>query len=418
MFLHYLSLKIVRFKRLLKLLSNILILQWENIFTKNIKYDLIILDDIFPHLLSSFRVAEYNRYLEVFPNSIAYTDGQAFPLIGETRKIREVIDEYEKVYPQFSSRTFKFHPLRKLRGQLVYTVFLNNAFKFIDIIERNHVPFIFTLYPGGGFEIDRETSNSKLARVCSSPNLKRIITTQKIIYDYLIDKKFCLPEKVEFIYGVVLPSTQLNKEIASKKYYQKDKESFDICFVANKYMAKGIDKGYDLFISVAKLICELYKDIFFHVVGQFNESDIDVSKIKHRIKFYGTLSTDSLNRFYSGMDIILSPNVPFVLTPGGFDGFPTGCCVEAALSGVAVFCTDVLKQNIKLKDREEIVIISRNIGEIYQVITEYYCDHQSLQELAKAGQEAFKRIFDIDTQMEQRLKLLSQAYEISTNKNL
>ena len=43
------------------------------------------------------------------------------------------------------------------------------------------------------------------------------------------------------------------------------------------------------------------------------------------------------------MDLIISPNVPFVLASGAFDGFPTACCMEAALSGTAMFVTDELK---------------------------------------------------------------------------
>ena len=43
----------------------------------------------------------------------------------------------------------------------------------------------------------------------------------------------------------------------SKSFYKKTKNTFDICFVAYKYMEKGLDKGYDIFIQVCKNIAAL-----------------------------------------------------------------------------------------------------------------------------------------------------------------
>ena len=76
-----------------------------------------------------------------------------------------------------------------------------------------------------------------------------------------------------------------------------------------------------------------------------------------QVKFYGAQRTEFFPSFYSQMDLILAPNIPFTLLPGAFDGFPPGGCIEAGLSGVAVFCTDVLNQNIAFKDGEELVIV-------------------------------------------------------------
>jgi hypothetical protein len=107
------------------------------------------------------------------------------------------------------------------------------------------------------------------------------------------------------------------------------------------------------------------------------------------------------------MDIILSPNKPFLLSPGFFDGFPTGACIEAGLSGVAVFCTDLLQQNILFRDGKEIVIIQPDAQEICDQILSFYQKPEKLHTLSLEGQKAFHSIFDQVAQMEPRLDILS-----------
>jgi glycosyltransferase involved in cell wall biosynthesis len=368
---------------------------------------LIILDDIFPSLVSAFRIAEYNAYLETFESAEVHSTGSAFASVRETRSFPQVVAEYEQYYPQFKKRVFKFNRWRSLQSRLMYTIFLNNAFYFADMIKKYNVSFVFTLYPGGGFQLGIEESDAKLQKVCSLPNLKKIIVTQKVSKQYLLEQIFCGADKVEFIYGGVLPSDRLIRNMVTKKYYMQDKNTFDICFVANKSMKRGIDKGYDVFIEVARFLSKMHQDILFHVVGPYDRSDIHIKDIDSKVKFYGIRYTDFFSEFYSRMDIILSPNIPFAVGLGSFDGFPTGACVEAGLCGVAVFCTDVLGQNIAFKNGDEIVIISRDVEEISSIMDEYYRNYDDLILLGKKGQEAFKRVFDIEAQMKPRLEILS-----------
>jgi glycosyltransferase involved in cell wall biosynthesis len=366
---------------------------------------LVILDDIFPHLLSAFRIAEYNAYLSRYKNSMVYSSAVSFSALGDHRSFKEVRDEYLSYYPEFAGRTL---PLRnqRLKARVIYFVFLQGARNFMPILERSETPFVFTLYPGGGFKLNQPDSDEVLSKVCSMPNLAKIITTQKITHEYLLN--FLEPEKIEFIYGGVFPSDRLAIRDVPRKRYQKDKNRFDICFVAYKYMAKGLHKGYDVFIEVARQLCSLYNDIAFHVVGSFDESDIEVSDLQERIKFYGVRQTDFFPEFYASMDIILAPNVPFTIFPGSFDGFPTGSCIEAGLCGVAVFCADVLNQNIAFKGGEEIVIIPLNVNDICELIGKYYHDYDSLRQLARRGQEAFKVAFAIENQLERRFRILDK----------
>lgn len=370
---------------------------------------LVVLDDGFPSLRSPFRVAEYNAYLEQWKDSSVYSNARIFRALGENRDFGEVLEDYARLYPGIGDRVLELSADINLDGDLAYCIFLNNISRFLPIIEENDAPFVFTLYPGGGFKLDQKDSDAMLERVCSSPNFGKVIATQKVTRDYLLDRGFCGPEEVEFVYGGVFPSVQLANYAVPKNEYGRDKDTFDVCFVAYKYKAASIkSKGYDMFVEAAKLLAKTHEDIVFHVVGTFEESDLDVSELGDRIRFHGPMATESFPAFYSNMDIILSPNAPFALQPGAFDGFPTGACIEAGLCGVAVFCSDPLDQNVAFEDGEEIVVVPRDARSISESVARYYDDYDGLRRLAGKGQEAFARVFDLQAQLEPRLRILSE----------
>jgi glycosyltransferase involved in cell wall biosynthesis len=374
--------------------------------SKKEKCRLTIYDDIFPHQLSAFRIAEFNAYLSNFPGTRVFSTGTAFRVIHEQRNFATVLQEYEQTFPQYKGQVSKFSSWQNYTSGIMYSVFINNAFKFINLAESYHTPFIFTLYPGGGFQLNDQKTDEKLLRVFSSPSFSKVIVTQNITKDYLLEKKLCVPSAIEFIYGVALPIDTL-RLTKPKKFYGKDKDSFDICFVAHKYMPQGMDKGYPVFLEVARRLAKSHSDIFFHVVGSFDSSDMDVSDIADRIRFYGTQNTSFFSNFYSQMDMILSPNVPFVLAPNAFDGFPTGSSVEAGLCGVPIFCTDVLKQNTMFQDGKDIVIISTDINEICHIVDYYYQNSDSLYTMSHHARESLDRLFGFKAQIQPRIDLLS-----------
>ena len=365
--------------------------------------DIAIIDDIFPHYLSAFRIAEFNGYLKHFESSKIYSTAAAFGLINEPKTLDSVIAEYEVIYPEFQQRVINLSTIKIIKSKLVYLIFLNNAYSFLENISEVGSPFVFTLYPGGGFQLNDTTSDKKLRTIFLSPYFKKVIVTQKVTYDYLVSNKFLSPAKIAFIYGGVFPVPQKSQ----KKRYRVEKKTFDICFVANKYMQKGIDKGYDTFIKVVKDM-QTISDIRFHVVGSFSEDDIDAGELANQISFYGIKETSFFKSFYPEMDIILSPNIPFTLAPGAFDGFPTGCCVEAAFHGVAVFCTDKMGQNLFFTDRDDIVLISNNSEMIVKNILYYYHNLSELYKIAMNGEIKFREIFSFENQLKPRIELLEQ----------
>jgi glycosyltransferase involved in cell wall biosynthesis len=360
---------------------------------------LIICDDYFPNLATGFRIAEYNYYLRHFPTSQVYSIDKNF----QNHK-----EEYSSFYPQYRKRV-KYHRAHyNYANTLIYTVFINNIFQFMPIIERQKLPFIFTLYPGGGFRLNYDESEKKIEKVLTSPHLQKVIATQTITRDYLLAKGLCDGEKIELIYGGVFPSDYYRQHSADKKKYKRDKGTFDICFVANKYTEKGIDKGYDTFIEVAERLSQVSNDIRFHVVGSFTRDEVDVSTQGDKITFYGVRYLDFFPQFYASMDIILSPNIPFKFKPGSFDGFPTGGCIEAGMGGVAVFCTDELSLNTEFVNNHDICIIPRNSRDIYDIVLHYYRNLDNLYRLSENCRKSFLSVFDIDKQMSARIKIIEK----------
>ena len=371
-------------------------------------YKFVIVDDIFPQPSSGFRTAEYTFYLKSIPGTIIYSTGFAFPYVKEERSLREVINEFEFENPSFRNKIFAFSRHRSPQARLGYVMFLHNANYFLTWFEKEQLPFILMLYPGGGFKLNNETSDNELRRICDSPLLRKIIVSQKTTRDYLLEHGFCSKEQLEFIYGCVTPTKILKELKVPRRLYKQQKDTFDVCFVANKYTPKGIDKGYDLFIETAHLISASFPDIKFHVVGTFDPKDIDVSQISSNIFFYGVQPTRFFPEFYAGMDAIISPNRPFVLDGGAFDGFPTAGCVEAGLSGVAVFCSDALAQNIAFTPGREIVLIENDVESIKAALSYYYINYDQLLQLASRGQEAFEITFGSENQEKMRLDLIER----------
>lgn len=367
---------------------------------------LVIVDDIFPNLVSAFRVAEYNYFLEQFPDAQVRSAAATVPFTAKWRRFRSWLQEYQQQYPGFRGRVTLLSAFGKIRCRLMYLIFINNAYRFIEYIDQAGIPFAFTLYPGGGFHLGQEESDRKLRRVFSSPNFRKVIVTQKVTRQYLMEGDFCRPEQVEFIYGGVLPSGLLQARQLPRRRYPGDKATFDICFVAHKYMEGGSDKGFDVFAEAARILAAARPDIRFHVVGTFDSKDLPSTELEGRVTFYGTRTTDFFPSFYAGMDIIVSPNVPFVLAPGAFDGFPTGCCIEAGLCGVAVFCSDPLDLNPCFVDREDIVIVPTDAARVAELVLEYYLSPDRLYELAARCRASFRRVFDIRRQMQPRLEVL------------
>lgn len=358
-----------------------------------------ILDDFFPNLTTGFRIAEFNYYLERFPNCEAYV-----------HRYDNHYPEYAATYPHLKDKVKSFYQFDGT-GQsygLFYTVFLQNAAHFTFAYELDNTPFIFELYPGGGFWINDAEVDARLKKVLGSPLFRKVIVTQKITYDYIVNRGFVTPDKVAYIYGMVT-YPEYFRQTVPKLYFQKTKMTFDICFVANKYMPKGVDKGFPVFIETCKKLLKVTDKFRFHIVGNFEYNEIDVKELGGTVVFYGSKDKRFFPIFFSKMDIIISPNQPFILIPGkSYDGFPTGCCIDAALHNVAVFCTDQLNMNEHFEHKKDIFFINPKAAEIAENILEYYHNPDELYRMSARGQAKFREVFDFTKQMEARASILTQ----------
>lgn len=394
---------------------------FRKIFKKNFSY--IIFDDVFPSNLSPFRYTEFMEYSLDNLNTYVATTGSSLPALKEKKKIDEIIAEFVAENPIFDgkiynvstqSRNESLNKLKTIINPVAIFVFqqniINDLYDNLSFLEENNIPFIFTLYPGGGLSINDKKSINNLKRIFSSKCFRKVIVTQDNVRDYLLQNNFCSEDKIEFIFGVVTPVETLSA-VKNKHVYYPDKKTFDVCFVAHKYCEKGKDKGYDVFIETAKkLVKESNIDnIRFTVVGNFNKDDINISDIEDKVKFYGVVNNDDLNTILRGMDIIVSPTKPFVLSKGSFDGFPTQSTTNAILNGVLAIVTDSLNlNNGRFVNNNDLIIVDSDSRIIYEKITELYNNPSKLVKIAKNGQKKAKKIYSIKKQVLPRIRLIKK----------
>lgn len=385
---------------------------------------LYICDNVFPSKYSGFRYEEFVSYWNKFNDVTVLTSKNQIEALEHTKNADKLINDFKKsnAKKHHSIMTFPFDDkfreqeftmqLKNYKKKLAYVIFLNNLidkdFSYLNLLEKYQIPFVFTLYPGGGFALDNNITDEKLQRVFNSPMFRKVIVTQKVTRDYLINNNFCNEKYIELIYGVVVPEKQLSVDTSKKIYYGKDKDTLDICFVAYKYMKEGKDKGYDLFISSAKKICQKHDNVRFHVVGNFDENDIDVSSIKDKITFYGPQKTEWFSDFYKDKDIIISPNRNNQLTTGAFDGFPTGSAIEAVLNKVMLMATDCLKQNIVFKDKEDILLIKPEVDDIVKKVEDCYKKPEKMIKIIENGYKVAQENYSYDKQISSRINIIEE----------
>lgn len=374
------------------------------------RLDLLVVDDVFPSSRSGFRYSELTSYLRTFQKSLVLASGKNLHVI-EKNSINKVIRSYRRKFPTLGSKVVQHDggfPLRL--ANVVYVNFLSNAYALLREIEAGKVPFVFTLYPGAGFVLNDSECDSKLKRVFNSPCFQKVIVTQQVTYDYIIDRDLCPASKVQMIFGVVMPEIPGGQAYSDKRRWGFGKSRLDICFMAHKYTPNGEDKGYDVFVNVASILRQRYDDIYFHVAGPFDQHVIDVSTFSDRIKFHGSLPPEEFDNFFGNMDLILSPNISGKIFPGSFDGFPTASCTEAGLRGVAIFAVDEFNSaKGHYTDGEDIVLVRYDLGHIIDQIEKYYADPASLKAVGERSIRRIRELYCHEAQMTPRIELLRQV---------
>jgi glycosyltransferase involved in cell wall biosynthesis len=374
--------------------------------TRAPNHSIVVLDDYFPNLSSGFRVAEYNALMSRF---------SSLDIRSTSSNFEQFHAAYAKAYPQHAHRVRRLRAEERLNCRLAYINFLNNAVQFLPLLEAQGVEFVLTLYPGGGFGIGDPQSDAKLYRVLRSPMLRCLITTQPITADYVRELSArcnCpLPPVVE-IPGVVVNDLYFSETRGRHTpYFGDGKAVLDLCFVAGKYMNFGINKGYPEFIAAAHALSDL-PQVRFHVVGGFTPDDIDVTRLGDRLQFHGSLDTPDLAAFFRQMDVCVSLSRPGSLHRGNFDGFPTGCAVEASLCGVAVIASDVLEQNPGYVDQESILLVSPSAATVELGVRALIANPGRIASIGEAGQRLSRKLYSAQAQMKPRFDTLQSALDL------
>lgn len=389
------------------------------IFKRTVVEEIVVIDSVLPNrdavgprnsdLLEFARKLPNFKYFTMYPMEPGTEAWFAHGYGMSKEAFRSNLPDYIKKYPETKGKVRYLSEKKKYSIKLAYTYFLAETYTLLPFLEKHHIPFVFLLNPGGAFGFNNESSDNMLRKIFASPYFKSVIVNQKLLQSYLEDSKLCGKEDVVYDFT---GSVQFKPgDVKPKKYFKKNKETFDICFVAAKYSPKGVDKGYDLFIEAAHHLAKYRSDIRFHVVGGFDEKEIDVTAIKNVITFYGYLSPAALPEFYAKMDIFMSPNRPFKLYDGNSDGFPLSA--GAMYCGVCGFNADELNMNTEFK-QNEVVIIETQTKDIVEKVKYYYTHLDRLYDISKKGQKKAQKFYDIEEHIDRRIKLFKKLIEANS----
>jgi hypothetical protein len=367
--------------------------------------DLLLLDDILPLDFSPFRTLEYGHYLGFFNAVLLSLESWHVCIGNET--FAEALAALP-VDPSVKSRICRFTEGNGIAGRLAYVTFLDNAVTLLPYFTERGLPFILQLYPGGTFSLEQADTDEKLRRVLLSPLCRKVIVTQTVSRNYVVDRIGCDPAKVEFIYGGVFESRIDFDFLKDKALYGRDKDTLDLCFVAHRYGTNFAAKGYDHFVTVACALAKEDQRLRFHVVGDYTAEDLPLGDAAPRFTFYGRRPSDFFRSFYSRMDAIIAVNRPFAQMPGAFDGFPTGACIEAGFHGVLNCINDPLGLNVAFSDRRDIALLDDEPEHSIASLRELLATPQNLYDLAYASWRKFHEVFDVDKQLWARTRIIAR----------
>lgn len=356
----------------------------------------VVLDDHFPTLSSGFRLAEFTELMHA---------GLVAEVLTTMGPFAQVSAPFAERYPDLAHRVRPYAPELLAGFDQAYLMFLNNAAYYLEAMETAGLPFVLTLFPGGGLD-DSAECRAKLARVLGSPLLRHVFTTQPRVSEMvasgyphvrqsLLTGLFASPHY--FVPGAGL----------RENYFGSGKPTLDLCFVAHKYTTTGSDKGFPVFVETVDALRTAGVPARGHVVGEFTRDDVEAFGSGEGVTTYGLLDSIELREFYSTMDAIVSPNVPGRLSAGAFDGFPLASCVEGALCGVAMVVSDELRQNQFLRDGRDALVVAPSTEGVVDRITRLLREPEGFRRLGQSGLRVVRHIYSPGRQLDLRASVLS-----------
>ncbi len=101
------------------------------------------------------------------------------------------LPDYEALYPETKGKIKCLSSNKKYRFNLAYTYFLAETYTLLPFLQKNKIPFVFLLNPGGGFGINNDSSDRMLMKIFSSDWFRKVIVSQEYFKEYLIKKRLC-----------------------------------------------------------------------------------------------------------------------------------------------------------------------------------------------------------------------------------
>lgn len=369
-----------------------------------VNQQVVVLDDYFPNLRTGFRVAEFTTHLRT---------GAVDEVMTTAEPLGALLHEFDAHFHDLTERVRPFSPEALESVDLAYIVFLNNAHYYLPYLTAAAVPFIVTLYPGGGLDLGEPQAEQKLRAVLSSPFLRHVITTQPIVTDHvqdLLGRPSSVP--ITEIPGLVTSAEYHTPGAGMRNdYFGSGKETLDLVFVAFKYSERGADKGFPQFADLVQALHETGIPVKAHVVGGFTADDLATDHLIELFDFHAPKSTRELRQFYLDKDLIVSPNRAGVLGPGAFDGFPLGSSIEGALSGVAMMASDGLDQNSVFRDGRDILITTPEPASMHDRLLRLFEEPDGLRRIAQSGLRTARAHYSPASQVDRRARIIAAALQ-------
>ena len=220
---------------------------------------LIIIDDTFPQLrkdggFSGRKHSEYFGLMEEIENCVSVCPTKSVKSKDEHSAAVAIL---AKNTPWLVNDRMIYGELpESFHGALAYIVFPQKAILHLDYLERHELSFVCTIYPGGGFVMWGPSAASVEAQlnVLARHRLFRgFLTHHDIIAEHL--EKFFPSALIHRINGGFSQASL--QEIAPRTRFGYERDTLDVCFVANRYDPLGLGKGFDVFLEVARKTSKL-----------------------------------------------------------------------------------------------------------------------------------------------------------------
>ena len=253
-----------------------------------------------------------------------------------------------------------------------------------------------------------EAATSKLRRVLNSPALDQVIVTQPVVKSHLVDDLRFDPERIVYVYGVVLPPREVLP-------LRPAAHPLALGFAAHKYHPQGLDKGLDIFVDAVAQVASKGIPLTCHMVGPWTPADVaEIPGV--RWVLHGAVDGQRLPEVLREIDVCIFPTRAGLLGPGSFDGYPTGSAIEAGLAGCLVMTTNPLAQVTPLRpgrDLEEVAPDPESVAAAVLRIVQQPA--QWLDGRRRQTMQAMDGLFAVDTQMTPRHQVLRRLIELSAD---